>query len=142
MRTRRGSTFAEQLIVLVLSAILLSITSVGGSRLLDAITVAVSTREAADLLAFARDHAVASSRRTAVRFDAGLGRLIVHAGVDTLARANLRAASVVLRATRDSMAYAPSGLGVGAANMRLILSRGASSDTILISRLGRVRRGR
>jgi hypothetical protein len=38
------------------------------------------------------------------------------------------------------MAYSASGLGFGAANMRVIVSRGASADTITVSRLGRVRR--
>jgi hypothetical protein len=46
---------------------------------------------------------------------------------------------VSMVATRDSMAYLPSGLGYGAANMSVFLERGDRLDTISISRLGRVR---
>jgi len=38
------------------------------------------------------------------------------------------------------MAYAASGLGYGASNLRVIVRRGASADTITVSRLGRVKR--
>jgi hypothetical protein len=48
---------------------------------------------------------------------------------------------VALEATRDSLAYGPDGLGVGAANLRLVLRRGAAADTLSVSRLGRVRAG-
>jgi hypothetical protein len=46
---------------------------------------------------------------------------------------------VRLAATRDSMAYLPLGLGYGAANLRAVLTRGRASDTVFVSRLGRVR---
>jgi hypothetical protein len=42
--------------------------------------------------------------------------------------------------TRDSIAFYPSGLGYGAANTRLIVSRGAAAETVTVSRAGRVRR--
>jgi hypothetical protein len=38
------------------------------------------------------------------------------------------------------MAYQASGLGLGAANLRLVLRRRARADTITVSRLGRVER--
>ena len=40
--------------------------------------------------------------------------------------------------TRDSITYAPTGLGYGAANTRIIVARGRWADTITTSRLGRV----
>jgi hypothetical protein len=68
-------------------------------------------------------------------------RLVVHAGADTLRGASWRALGVTVEATRDSLAYGPDGLGVGAANLRLILRRGGAADTLSVSRLGRVRTG-
>jgi hypothetical protein len=68
----------------------------------------------------------------------GQQQVVVHIGADTVARADFTDRGVRLHATRDSMAYGANGLGVGAANLRLVLSRGARADTITISRLGRV----
>ena len=110
-------------------------------QLLDAATVHAASRDVADLFALARDQAVASGMRTAVRLDAVRGRVLVHAAVDTIATLDLAQRSDVrITASRDSMAYAASGLGYGAANLRVILQRGLSADTVTVSRLGRVRR--
>ena len=66
--------------------------------------------------------------------------LAVHRGPDTLlARALGRLHGVRLSATRDSTAYAGDGLGYGAANLRLVVRRGAAAETVTVSRLGRVR---
>jgi len=139
--TRRGSTLIEQLWLLVVSGIVLSATVVGGARLLDAAAVRSSANDVADLFAIARDQAIATGQRTAVRIDRIAGRLIIHAAVDTLMRLELgQSRSVSVQATRDSMAYAASGLGYGASNLRVIVKRGASADTITVSRLGRVKR--
>ena len=141
VKPRHGSTLIEQLWLLVVTGVLLSATIVGGARLLDAATVRSSANDVADLFAIARDQAIATGKRTAVHIDVAAGRLIIHADVDTLMRLELaqsRAVSIV--ATRDSMAYAASGLGYGASNLRVIVKRGASADTITVSRLGRVKR--
>jgi len=128
--------------VLSLLGVLLAVTAVGGARLLNAAAVHSAAREVRDLLAFARDQAVANSTRVAVRFESSPARVLVHRGSDTIARTDLSRTNVRLEATRDSMAYGPAGLGVGASNLRLLLTRGARQDTIVISRLGRVRDGR
>ncbi len=131
----------EQLWVLLITGVLLATTVAGGARLFDAMVVRASARDVADLFAIARDHAIEAGVRTAVRIDGRASRVVVHAEGDTLSRLELRRTSAVLvDASRDSMAYSASGLGFGAANMRVIMSRGASADTITVSRLGRVRR--
>jgi hypothetical protein len=38
------------------------------------------------------------------------------------------------------VAYSATGLGFGASNASLVVSRGAAADTVSISRTGRVRR--
>ena len=141
MRTRDGSTLIEQVILLTLLGVLTAAGVVGGSRLLDTATIHGASREVEELFAMARDRAMATGTRTAVRLDVRRSRLVVHAGSDTLARLELwNDRAIRLNATRDSMSYLSSGLGYGAANLRVIVSRGASSDTITVSRLGRVRR--
>ena len=47
---------------------------------------------------------------------------------------------VSLSSSRDSMAYAPNGLGHGASNLTVVLRRGSAAETLFVSRLGRVRR--
>ncbi len=136
----RGSTTIEQLLTLTVLAILATITIVGSGRLLDAAAVEAAMQEAAALFALAREHALATGMSTALRIDPGQHRLVVHTGADTLATAQFARSHIRLTSSRDSMAYAASGLGAGAANLRLVLSRGHRSDTLLVSRLGRVSR--
>lgn len=139
-RPRRGSTTIEQLLTLTLLAILATIAIVSSGPLLDAAAVETGAREAASLFALARDNALATGTATAVRIDRARHRLVVHAGVDTVATALFARSHIHLTSTRDSMTYAASGLGTGAANLRLVLSRGHRSDTVVVSRLGRVSR--
>jgi hypothetical protein len=46
---------------------------------------------------------------------------------------------VSLSTSRDSLAFDVRGLGYGAANLTLVARRGAAADTLVVSRLGRVR---
>lgn len=132
---------AELLVVLLVLGALLAVAVPRGARVLDRVVVWTVRQEAARLFALARGHALAAGRATAVTVDTAGARVVVHAGTDTLARGAWREAGVTLAATRDSMAYAPDGLGVGAANLRLVLRRGDAADTLSVSRLGRVRAG-
>jgi hypothetical protein len=47
---------------------------------------------------------------------------------------------VSLTASRAEIRLYPNGLGLGAANTKLIFSRGAAADSFTISRLGRLKR--
>jgi hypothetical protein len=59
---------------------------------------------------------------------------------ETLLSRDLRARhGVRITATRDSMAYDARGLGTGAANLSLVIRRGRVTDTLYVSRLGRIR---
>lgn len=127
--------------MMAMLGILALIGIVGAGRLIDASWVHVVARDTRDLMALARDQATATGTRTSVRFDGVQHRVVVHAGTDTIARYDaLEHGGVRLASTRDSMAYAPSGLGFGASNLRLVLSKGASAETVTVSRLGRVSR--
>ena len=90
----------------------------------------------------ARASAVASGRRTAVLIDAVRSRVIVVAAGDSLLVRDIGTGhGVSLTASRDSMTYFPDGLGLGAANMSVILRRGSAVDTVIVSREGRVKLG-
>ena len=139
-RRRRGATLIEQLWLLVLTGGLTALAMSSGGALFASLDVAMAAQETVDLLALARDHAIATGNRTAVRFDVAGTRVVVHVGPDTIAAGDFHGRGLTLEATRDSLSYAPSGLGVGAANLRLVLTRSARADTITVSRLGRVQR--
>lgn len=47
---------------------------------------------------------------------------------------------VLLTASRPEIMLYPNGLGLGAANTKLVFRRGAAADSLTISRLGRIRR--
>ena len=144
---RQGFTLVEQLAVLVLTAVVLAagIPHVIAQR--DAAAVRQAIVSVRGAFGTARDHAIASGARTAVRFaresgasGAFSGTVVVHASSDTMHRLPLGALlGVTLVASRDSMTYLPSGLGVGAANLSVTIARGRFADTLTVSRLGRVR---
>jgi prepilin-type N-terminal cleavage/methylation domain-containing protein len=100
-----------------------------------AVTASIAAFDAARTLALTR------GRHAAVRVDTLGARLVVHSFRDTVLRVPLGTSwGVRVSASRDSSAIAPDGLGYGAANLSLILSRGAAADTVTVSRLGRVAR--
>lgn len=141
MDRRRGHTLVELVVGMGLAAVVLAIAVPSVARPLDRAAVHAATRDLAGALAAARDHAVATGRRTAVRLDPVRGRVVVHAGADTLERHNLATTwGVRLATSRESTAYAPNALGWGTANLTARITRGAAADTLTVSRLGRVSR--
>jgi Tfp pilus assembly protein FimT len=94
------------------------------------------------ILALAAARSAATRRGDYASFvaDPGTGRIRVISGGETLLERNITAGhGVKLEVTRDSITYAPTGLGYGAANTTIVLSRGDRADTIVTSRMGRVR---
>ena len=140
-RMRHGTTLPEMMIVLCVLGIVTVVAGLGVAALRDRISVRGAATEAATTFAVARRWALSRSVRTAVDIDTATATLIVRSFDDTVARRALGASyEVSLTSTRDSMAYAPNGLGYGASNLTLVLRRGASAETLVVSRLGRVRR--
>jgi prepilin-type N-terminal cleavage/methylation domain-containing protein len=138
---RRGFTLLELAITSVLIGLvaLIAIPAVAHAR--DRAAVHGATSLLVSALADARHQALRWQRRTAVQFDTLTANTVVHAGSDTLLRVPLDSLfRVALASSRDSIAFYPTGLGYGAANTRLIVSRGAAAETVTVSRAGRVKR--
>jgi Tfp pilus assembly protein FimT len=139
-RLERGHTLLE--VVLVLSIIgLVTVPVVHALTYhLDRIAVRSAIAEAAGTIARARDEALTRREPVGLRIDARSATLILRAGNQRLALQALgHAHGVTLVSTRDSIAFDSRGLGYGAANLTLIARRGAAADTLVVSRLGRVR---
>lgn len=138
---RQGATLAELLISLVIISIISAFGIASSQRQAADRAVRTAAREAESAFAAARRHAVATGRPTAVHLNEAANELVVHSGGDTIRTLQPFAAhGVTLQTTRDSMAYDANGLGIGAANLTLRLLRDPAADTLVVSRLGRVRR--
>jgi prepilin-type N-terminal cleavage/methylation domain-containing protein len=138
---QRGTTLPELLLVLTIMGILGTIAIPRAARWRDRVSVRSAALETVAALAAARRWSLSRSSRTAVTFDTGAATLTVRSYSDTITRRNLASShGVTLSASRDSIAYAPNGLGYGASNLTIVLQRGAAAESIFVSRLGRVRR--
>jgi len=128
------------MLVLAIAGILVTIAMGRATSVRDRISVRAATAETVATFALARRWSLSRAARAAVTFDTTRATLTVLSYGDTVKQRLLGMShGVTLWASRDSMAYAPNGLGYGASNLTLILRRGASAETIYVSRLGRVR---
>jgi prepilin-type N-terminal cleavage/methylation domain-containing protein len=137
---RRGTTIPELVITLAVLAVLASIAVPRAAALVDRVSVKGAAQDV--VLAIAAARAAASRRGAYASFvaDTRTGRLRVVSGGETLLERDVRHnRGVRLEASRESVTFAPGGLGWGAANTTVIVSRGTRSDTVVMSRLGRVR---
>ncbi|HJU88219.1 MAG TPA: GspH/FimT family pseudopilin [Gemmatimonadaceae bacterium] len=134
-------TLTELVVVLALIGILALFARPAFGGLYDRSTVISATSELVAVIGTARQLAITEGRIVAVRLDAPAGRVVVFAGRDTFHVRGLREThGVTLIASRDSIAFYPTGRGYGAANTSIIIERGTAADTVHVSRLGRVRR--
>ena len=138
--TRRGVTIVELLITLAVLGVLSSIAVPRAATLVDRISVRGATQDVVLAIAMARAAATRRGAYASFVADPHTGRLRVVSGGETLLERDvLKSRGVRLEASRESVTFAPGGLGWGAANTTVIVSRGTRSDTIVMSRLGRVR---
>jgi Tfp pilus assembly protein FimT len=140
-RIRCGHTLVELVLVLFIVALV----SMAGLRALahhlDRLAVRSAVGEAAGALARARDEALARHTIVSVRIDTAQDVLTLRTRTERLGRYALgHAHGVSLSTSRDSIAFDVRGLGYGAANLTLVARRGSAADTLVVSRLGRVRR--
>lgn len=138
---RWGYTLPELAIVLTILALVASIGVHTIGRELDRMAAQGAVGEAASALALARDEALARHALVGVVIDTADGSIVVRGSGGRLARHALaHAYGVLLRTSRDSVVFDARGLGYGAANLTLVARRGSAAETLVVSRLGRVRR--
>jgi prepilin-type N-terminal cleavage/methylation domain-containing protein len=138
--SRAGVTLVELCLVLALVGILASIATGQIARSLDRAAARAAVAEAATVVLRARDEAMAQRTPVSVRIDTAAAALELSARGIVVSRAALgHAHGVALSTTRDSLTYDVRGLGFGAANLTLVARRGAAAESLVVSRLGRVR---
>jgi prepilin-type N-terminal cleavage/methylation domain-containing protein len=137
---RPGLTLVELCLVLSIIGLVLAVAVRLLGDWLDRAAARAAVVEAASLVARARDDATALRSPASVRFDTVADALELRMAGAVLSRAALgRAHGVSLSANRDSIAYDVRGLGYGAANLTLVVRRGRVADSLVVSRLGRLR---
>ena len=141
MHARPAGTLIELAIVLTIMATLLAIAVPPVTAARDRSATHAAQRDAASLFTLARDEALARHTVVWVVLDSAAGAVHVRvSGGGTRTRSLGSLYGVTLRRTRDSMSYDGRGLGRGAANLTVIVTRGRALDSLVISRMGRVRR--
>ena len=140
MPARRAFTTLELLVTIAVASVLLAVAIPRTRAIADRSAVRNAARDARHAFGFAQRRAVNLGTHVAVWVDTGACTLVVgDAEGSMLTRALGATYGVALSSTRDSVAYTPLGLGWGAANLTLVLTRGEAADTVTLSRLGRVK---
>jgi prepilin-type N-terminal cleavage/methylation domain-containing protein len=139
---RRGFTILEVLVVLTIAAVLLALAVPRWALRRDRLAVGRAAAEVASFYHTARYAAILRARQVRIEFAAASLRAVYEGATDStfLVRAGPARHGVAFAASRTTIRIAPNGVGYGAANTRLVLSRGAAADTLTTSRLGRLKR--
>jgi prepilin-type N-terminal cleavage/methylation domain-containing protein len=137
---RRGFTMIELAVVLAIASALAAIALPRAWQFVDAIEVRGAVTEIESLFSLARHVAIARGSQSVLDIDQVRQTITIRSGSETIRSRGVGAAhGVTISTNRASITYSPIGIGYGAANLSLIVSRNRSSDTIVVSRLGRVR---
>ena len=137
---KHGFNIIELTIALSIIAILSAIALPRAAGFVDAMEVRGAVTEIDALFSLARHVAIARAVQSSLDIDPARGIMTVRVGSDTVMKRELELAhGVTVQSTRSSITYSQTGIGYGAANLTLIVSRNLAADTIVVSRLGRVR---
>jgi len=135
---RPAFTLLEVIVVCAIIGIIASISAPRITHTLDSMAVEGASREVVNAFALGRLAALryggADVRldSASVSVQAG-GRVVYARNVVTNHGVRLRSNTALVR-------YAATGLATGVSNGTVVISKGASVDTVVVSRLGRVRR--
>ena len=135
-----GATLAELLVVMAIMAIVLAYATLRLAQAADRTAVRSAAAEATTAFNGARQAAITRRGSVAVLIDTISLRLQIVADTEVLSSRDLGTEyGIRLGSSRDSMAYDAHGVGLGAANLSLVVRRGRAAETVFVSRLGRVR---
>ena len=137
----RGVTLLEMLVVLALLTTLVMVLAPPTIHWRNTLLTQRAAREVSSFYSRSRMAAVFLSHRVRIEFDAD-SLVAIREGI---ADSTLFVApgpsrhGVELTATRAAVRIAPTGVGWGAANTKVILRRAAAAESLTTSRLGRLR---
>lgn len=137
---RSAFSLAEVVVALVIAGILFALALPRLAAIQDAAATRGAAADLDALFATARHLAVTRRENLTVRLDPVSAEAQVRGRGQILVRHRLGAIfGISMTATRDSSVYDARGLGYGAANFTVVLRRRRAIDSVVVSRLGRVR---
>lgn len=137
---RQGFTIIEMTVVVAVAGALMAIMLPRAAGFVDRIEVRGAVTEIESLFSLARHVAIARGAQTTLDIDAVNRTLSIRVGAEPVETREVGAAhGVTLSSNRSSITYSPIGVGYGAANFTMIVTRNRAADTVVVSRLGRVR---
>jgi len=137
---RRGVTLVELMLVLAVAGILFGVAMPALSLLLDSLAVHAAVSHIGAAHARARLLAIARGQVITLAIDSA--RIAISPRNDTIplwSEEGPSAQRVHLEGAQRQFTFSPEGFTLGVSNASLQLSRGAIRQTVVISRLGRVR---
>jgi len=140
---RRGFSLAELAVALAVAAVVMAVTYPRVQGLLDWIAVEAAAADVTTALAVARNAAVTQATRS--RFVIAADTLRIDRARGDTWDAVFRwpgplARGVSLQVSNPVIAFDPIGIGWGVSNTKVVLRRGSRTETITVSRVGRVKR--
>ena len=137
---RRAFTLIELMLVLAVVGILLGIGLPALNRMLDSIEVGAAIAHI--VAAHQRARLMSITRGQVLRLSIGADQIAIYArsGITPLwSEAGPEHAHVTLSGPARQFTFSPEGFTLGLSNASLQLTRGASTRSVVISRLGRIR---
>ncbi len=141
---RRGVSLLEVIAVLAIVGIVTGLAVPRYHSWVDRLAVDRATEEVLSFYWRARTGAIFRGTRVRVEFGADLLQASFEGVTDSvfLAVPGPSQRGVSLRVSRPVIRFYPNGIGLGAANTKLVLQRGAAAESLTTSRLGRIKRWR
>jgi prepilin-type N-terminal cleavage/methylation domain-containing protein len=141
---QRGVTLVELVIAILILGVLASMAVPRLAAWSDRLAVLRAVEQVAGFHRRARLRAVLNSTRVGVAFSAESLTAVALGPPDStiLSEAGPARLGVSLTASRSSIRLYPNGLGVGAANTKIVLKKGEVAGSLTVSRLGRLKRWR
>ncbi len=137
---RRAHTLPELVLTLALLALVAAIAVPSLVNTTARWRLRAAVADVVNALVLAREAALARGAVASFVVDGVRGEVTVTCAGDTIARRAISALhGVTLVASGDSVRYAPDGLATGVSNTTLLIARGPRIDSVVVSRLGRIR---
>jgi Tfp pilus assembly protein FimT len=137
-----GFTVLEVLVVTCIAGLLVSLWLPRAARMMDWLATQHAVRDMTTALAVARHGAVLHATRTRLTISADslrIDRFETTGWEPWWRRPGPASQGVQLQVSNPQVVFGPNGIGWGASNTRIVVSRGSQAETITVSRVGRVK---